>query len=420
MLTNIDTVQVKYNEKKHQNTRQMKEIKSSEHLLFQPGKTAVFGFVQQAIRLLMWCNIFVVAFRKYGSLQIAFHKLSELKAMRDQYRNNFVLRKFIRNGLRFYASYNIPAWPSNSFNRYVSRQFTRLDDPGAATLHTIIFGITKKCGFQCEHCYEWEELNKPETLSKDELLAIVNRFHQAGVSQIQLTGGEPLNRFNDLLYVLQHSPSGIDYWLYTTGFSLTYEKAKLLQQSGLAGITVSLDHHLAEQHDHFRGVKRAFEKALTAVANARKAGLPVCFSLCATKEFISNENLYSYATLAKDLGVSFIQILEPRAVGHYAGKDVQLNPAHYSLLNTFYETINYNKAYARYPIVAYPGYYGRNIGCSGGGVDYLYVDTDGDVHNCPFCRQKLFSSLHADLDQEILQMRMKGCNAVTSLSAKTK
>ncbi|MEQ1798142.1 MAG: radical SAM protein [Lacibacter sp.] len=324
------------------------------------------------------------------------------------------MKKFVRNGFRFYAGYNIPGWPSVSFNRYVNRQLTRMNDSSTPTLHTIIFGITKKCGFQCEHCYEWEHLNQAETLLKDDLVAIVKRFYQAGVSQVQLTGGEPLNRFKDLLFLLQESPDGIDYWLYTTGYSLTYEKAKALKQNGLTGITISLDHHLADNHDRFRGVKNAYNKALIAVTNARKAGLPVCFSLCATREFISKENLLAYAALAKKYGVSFIQVLEPRAVGHYSGKAVQLTAVDHSLLNEFYETINYNSAYTDYPIVAYPGYYGRSIGCSGGGVDYLYVDMDGDVHNCPFCQKKLFSSLGGDLQKKIHQMKLNGCAAFSS------
>ena len=245
----------------------------------EPQQITVTGFPQQFVRLLMWATILFLAFRKYGSVKTALRKVTQLKELRNRYRNSFTLQKFIRNGFQFYASFNIPAWPSNAFNRYVDRQFTRLDDPGAATLHTIIFGITKKCGFQCEHCYEWEQLNKPETLSKDDLLTIIQRFHKVGVSQVQITGGEPLNRFNDLLYLLQQSPAGIDYWVYTTGFSLTYEKAKQLKQSGLAGITVSLDHPVAEQHDKFRGVKNAYARALQAVANARKVAAAVCIPM---------------------------------------------------------------------------------------------------------------------------------------------
>jgi len=36
------------------------------------------------------------------------------------------------------------------------------------------------------------------------------------------------------------------------------------------------------------------------------------------------------------MGVSFIQILEPRAVGHYTGKDVMLDANHEKILEGFF------------------------------------------------------------------------------------
>jgi MoaA/NifB/PqqE/SkfB family radical SAM enzyme len=317
----------------------------------------------------------------------------------------------VKAGNRYFVSYNVPGWPSRAFNRYFVHQLNRFTSNEQPTLHTLVFAITKKCGFQCEHCCEWLNLNKPETLSKEDLLLVVHRFHQLGVAQIQLSGGEPLNRLKDIFYMLDHSPKGIDYWLYTTGYKLTPEKARQLKQHGLTGITISLDHCSEEKHDAFRGVNGAYSKALLAAQYARHAGLAVCFSLCATKDFISTENLLQYAALAKKYGVSFIQVLEPKAVGHYAGQDVLLSSQHIRLLEYFYETFNYDPAYKNYPTITYHGYGSRRFGCSGSGVDYVYVDTDGDVHKCPFCQSKIFSAFDDDLPDRISHMKTKGCAA---------
>jgi hypothetical protein len=37
------------------------------------------------------------------------------------------------------------------------------------------------------------------------------------------------------------------------------------------------------------------------------------------------------------------------------------------------------------------------------------VDTDGDVHNCPFCQRKFFSAMDDSLVDLIEGMKMKGC-----------
>lgn len=378
-------------------------------------KIFISGFFQRLIRRFIWMNIIGVALRIYKNPFIAFKKVKSLKRLRNQYRDHQPLPKYAKVGNRYFVNFNTPGWPSKAFNRYVTHQLSRFDDSSAsASIHTLVFAITKKCGFQCEHCFEWLNLNKPETLSREELLLIIHRFRQLGVCQVQLSGGEPLNRLPDIYYLLDNAPKGIDYWLYTTGYSLTLEKAQLLKQHGLTGITISLDHYDEEKHNVFRGVKDAYDRALKATGYAREAGLIVCFSLCATKEFTSKENLLQYAELAKQHGVSFIQILEPKAVGHYAGRDVALQPQHQLVLEDFTNNFNYNTQYKLYPTIVYHEYNSRRFGCSGSGTDYVYADTDGDIHNCPFCQRKLFSAFDDALPDLLQQMKTKGCAAFSS------
>ncbi|MEP6673864.1 MAG: radical SAM protein [Ferruginibacter sp.] len=378
----------------------------------------VSGVHQKIIKVFIWINILRIALRLFKSPRIAFKKAKDLRRLRDQYRNDHSLKKYKKvNGLYFF-NYNAPGWPSKTFDRYVKHLFSKVSPEPTSSLHTLIFAITKKCGFKCEHCCEWENLNQPEQLSKEDLLLITRRFYDIGVSQVQLSGGEPLNRFDDIIYLLDNSPAEINFWLYTTGYQLTRQKAMQLKEHGMTGITISLDDHDPEKHDLFRGKARSFERALLAARYAVESGLAVTFSLCATKNFISNENLMRYAELAKNAGASFIQLLEPKAVGHYAGKDVTLETSHLKILEAFYEKMNYDKAYSSYPLVAYHGFYSRRIGCSGSGKDYLYVDTDGDVHNCPFCQRKLFPALDDALPKRIMQMKTQGCGLYNSCSTK--
>ena len=373
--------------------------------------TTVVGMQQKIIRALMWINILLVAVKKFRNLFIAVKKIKQLRRLRNEYRNQKVGLKYSRIGGEYYVSYNTPAWPSEAFDRYISHLLNRTSSNQQPSLNTLVFAITKKCGFQCEHCCEWENLNKQEVLSKEDLLLIILRFQQMGVSQVQLSGGEPLNRFNDILFLLDNIDRGTDFWLYTTGYQLTPEKVRRLKKHGLRGITISLDDYIEENHDRFRGRQGSFRRALQAAQYAIDARLAVCFSLCATKQFINMGNLMNYAEMARRAGASFIQILEPKAVGHYANQPVTLNTEHIKILELFFEKINYQKAYASYPIVSYHGYYSRRVGCSGAGKDYVYVDTDGDVHNCPFCQRKLFSAFDDDLFDRISGMKLKGCSA---------
>ncbi len=377
----------------------------------------VYGMHKKIIKVCIWVNIFLCSLFVIKNPLRVFKAMKKLKGLRDNSRENHSILKYAKVGNKYYYSFSAPGWPSKAFSKYISNNIRKLN--GAAspiTLDTIIFGITKKCGYLCEHCFEWDALNKPETLGRENLLSVIRSFQDVGITQVQLSGGEPLNRLDDIIYILQNIKKGTDVWLYTSGYHFTEERAALLKKAGLTGVAVSLEHWIPELHNTFRGKQNAFEWAEKAVANARKQELVVSLSLCATKEFISTNNLSQYAELAKHWGVSFIQVLEPRAVGHYAEKDVSLNESKISALEDFYTTYNYNKAYVEYPSIVYHGFYGRRIGCGGSGKHYVYVDTDGDVHNCTFCQRKLFSALHDPIEKNIGLMLNSGCSVYINSS----
>jgi hypothetical protein len=61
------------------------------------------------------------------------------------------------------------------------------------------------------------------------------------------------------------------------------------------------------------------------------------------------------------------------------------------------------------PIVVYYGYRQRRIGCAGAGSRYLYVDTDGFMNSCPFCRNKTTHVLRGGIEESLSAMKEKGC-----------
>lgn len=374
-------------------------------------KTMVYGTHKKLIKAAIWFNIIYIAVKIFKNPVTALKRVKELSLLRDNYRNKNKIIKYAKAGGRYFFSYNAPGWPSLAFNQYIASNFKILSPGfGAEGLLTLIFAITKKCGYKCEHCFEWEVLNKKEILTRENMLKIVDSFQQLGISQLILSGGEPLNRIDDIIFILENIKPGTEVWLFTSGYHLTTEKARRLKAAGLTGVSVSLDHWQASEHDNFRGRPEAFSWAAKAVSNSHKEKLVVCLSLCTTRQFTTEYNLKQYAELAKNWGVSFIQLIEPKAVGHYAGKDVSLSEKHIQTIEEFYTALNFSNSYRNYPAVIYHEFYSRRIGCAGGGNRYLYVDTDGDVHNCPFCQKKLFSAFSESLKENLARMRTAGCS----------
>jgi MoaA/NifB/PqqE/SkfB family radical SAM enzyme len=302
------------------------------------------------------------------------------------------LKKMYKVDGKYYVSQYKPGWPSAVYDNFIKGEIRRYGSPEtvADKLSFVFFAITRKCPMQCEHCFEWDNLNQKESFTKDDLFKVVDIYQKEGVQQFHFSGGEPMVRFKDLLSVIQYTGKKAECWVLTSGFNFTHENALLLKQAGCKGVVVSIDHYIAELHNLFRGTAAAFESAINAVAAARRAGLVTSISVCATKTFIDGGHLMPYMNFAKDLGVQFIQVLEPRSVGHYQGKDVLLEEKHIVELEQVFKLINHGPACKDFPTALYHGYYQRRIGCLSGGRS-VYIDSAGDVHACPFCHTKSYN-----------------------------
>ena len=88
-----------------------------------------------------------------------------------------------------------------------------------------------------------------------------------------------------------------------------------------------------------------------AARNCNAVGLIVCLSVCAVREFVSEENLDRLYNLSKAMGARFLRIFEPRKAGRFAGKDVLLNNQEIEVIHRFMISRNSDRAYRNYPVI---------------------------------------------------------------------
>ncbi|MCW3104795.1 MAG: radical protein [Bacteroidetes bacterium] len=360
----------------------------------------------------MWLSVAFFIYRKFPNPVHFYRILSKVIGLKNRLTINNSIQKLAEVDGRFFFNINNNGWPAKHFNRLFeieARIIVRKDVSNFENLRMVLIGLTKKCPLKCEHCYEWNELNKKETLSLSDHRKILQKFQDAGISQFQFGGGEPMTRVHDLIELLSTAKKSADFWISTSGFNFTEENAFKLKKAGLTGVAISLDHFDPALHNVFRGYKDAYHWVEQAAVNAHKAKLVTAFSICVTRSFCTESNLLQYMLLAKKLGASFVQFLEPRSVGNYEGKDVSLHPEHEKMLEDFYFKMNNDPAFRDMPIVIYHGYRQRLIGCAGAGSRYLYVDTDGYMTSCPFCRNKTTHVLDEGVEESILKMKAEGC-----------
>lgn len=375
-----------------------------------PRKTVV---VARVVARVAW-----LALRVYRNPVRAMRALNRLHAgMREHTSTTpghkwlLTSRRCVKSNGRYFWDLYVPSFPSAAFDRIVDWELNHVDPIGhAAHWQLAIISVTRRCSLGCEHCAEGDELNQLDTLSARDLHEIVRRLQARGVAQIFLSGGEPLQRFGDLLALAAAASARSDVWVLTSGRGLTAEKARRLRGAGVTGISISLDHWDPAAHDRFRGAPGSFDGVARAAAHARAAGLLVALSLCPTRSFVTADNLQRYGETAQSLGASFIQILEPKPVGRYASRNVALEPAQQRLLEAFCDRLNTAPAAADQPAVRYVDRNARTFGCSGGSR-YVYIDHDGNLHACPFCRAPGVRVLDRDFEAVLRPLPAARCSA---------
>ncbi|THU40983.1 radical SAM protein [Niastella caeni] len=356
------------------------------------------------------CNIFWLAIlwlRRPGTIWKVYRKM--IKTRNAIWDGN--MTKIYKVDGRYHYSLYAPGWPSKAYNNVIKRELLRHTHPdlSAEKPSFIFLAITRKCPMRCEHCFEWDNLNQKESFTKEDLLQTVKLYQQQEVLQIHFSGGEPMVRIKDLLDIIAFTSKKSECWVLTSGFNMTAQNARLLKQAGCRGVVVSIDHYIPELHNLFRGHAHSFSMAVQAVDVAKRAGLVTALSVCGTRQFITQGSLLPYMDFARQLGVQFVQVLEPVQIGHYENQQVLLEETHIQQLEQLFLQVNHAPEYRKYPTLLYHGFHQRRIGCFSGSRS-VYIDSAGDVHACPFCHTRSFNIIdHIRSGQHALPQKENQC-----------
>ena len=121
-----------------------------------------------------------------------------------------------------------------------------LKDSFGRTFPYIRLSITDVCNFKCGYClpngYQIDKSDNRKFLHLEEIRRLAKVFSKLGVQKIRLTGGEPTVRkdFFEIIKILKNEAEIKKVVITTNGYHLD-EKAKMLVDSGLNGINISID-----------------------------------------------------------------------------------------------------------------------------------------------------------------------------------
>src|SRR3954449_6221753 len=133
----------------------------------------------------------------------------------------------------------------------------QLVDGHGRTISDLRVSVTDRCNFRCQYCMPAEGLpwlERAAVLSFEEIERLVRVFASMGVSDVRLTGGEPLVRrdFPKLVAMLAAVDGIGDLSLTTNGYLLERDAAALVA-AGIDRVNVSID---SLQRDRFFHITR--------------------------------------------------------------------------------------------------------------------------------------------------------------------
>ena len=175
---------------------------------------------------------------------------------------------------------------------------------------TLHIGVSYRCNMRCEHCFVHKNSDRLDT---DTILRTIRQLSEKGLFVVYYTFGEPTLSPLWLPIVRQVHQLGLVQVLMSNGYMIDDAMAQAIKDAGVSRVMISIDHILPEEHDKNRGIAGAHRKALSAIENLQRYGVPVGIATTITPG--NADVIRQIYGLAESCGVSSVSFLRERKQG---------------------------------------------------------------------------------------------------------
>ena len=166
---------------------------------------------------------------------------------------------------------------------------------------------------QCVYCMpsnntKW--LEQDNLLSYEQITRLAKIFVSLGIEKIKITGGEPTVRGNvENLIKSLSSIEGLRSISMTTNGILLKDKIKILKESGLESLNISLDTFKPDRFKSMSGID-GFYKVMDAIDTAIYENLPVKINTVIMRGW-NDDEISQFVRFSRDTGciVKFIEFM---------------------------------------------------------------------------------------------------------------
>jgi len=309
------------------------------------------------------------------------------------------MRKFsmINLGGNLILHSHLPVLNSAAYRRFVDEHLiNKTNGPSHAQV-----GLTNACPQNCRYCYNKDRRGR--TMASATIIDLIADLKKMGVVWLGFTGGEPLLN-KDILKITESAGDDMALKLFTTGCTLTREKASDLKKAGLMYVSVSLDHWQEAPHDAGRRYPGAFRTALKAIDIFKETSdLHVSVSAVLSREMIRNGQVEEFLQFLTGLEIHEAWLSEAKpSVEAFWDDELIISEEERIRLCRLQDKYNKEGKIT----VNYLGHFeGReHFGCNAG-QKMIYIDAFGDVSPCVFTpitfgnvNQKSIAAIYSEME----------------------
>jgi radical SAM protein with 4Fe4S-binding SPASM domain len=261
----------------------------------------------------------------------------------------------------------------------------------------VVWELTLRCDQPCAHCGSRAGAKRPEELTTQEALRVVDQLAAMRAKDVVLIGGEAYLHDGFLAIARALKDKGIRPLMTTGGRGIDDALARAMKDAGVYSVSVSID-GLREEHDTIRKAAGSFDAALRALRALKAAGLLVSANTHVNR--VNQHVLEDLFALLAGEGISSWQVQITVPLGRAADRpQMLLQP--YDLVDVVPRVAALKRAAMARGILVMPGnnlgYFGKDEallrsvkrdeadhwqGCQAG-KRVMGIESDGGVKGCP-------------------------------------
>lgn len=133
--------------------------------------------------------------------------------------------------------------------------------------------LTLRCNMNCIHCGSSAGSARPDELSDEEALNLIDQLVELGTEVVTLSGGEPMTHPSWHIFAKKFVDAGVNTYMITNGLLLEQNVEKILS-TGMKRLGVSLD-GTEKTHNFIRNHPNSYKIAMKGIKKAKEAGISV-------------------------------------------------------------------------------------------------------------------------------------------------